>query len=68
MAVEKYEYKILKFDGKGWFLGGKLDLLEIEQDFNEMGQAGWELVSTMDTNEAQGATKWVVATFKRRLP
>jgi len=42
-----------------------LDLPDVESEFNQMGESGWELVPMLDTNDAYGSTKWVVATFKR---
>ncbi|MDB4662189.1 DUF4177 domain-containing protein [Verrucomicrobiales bacterium] len=62
--MQPYEYRIIKFDGKG-MLGGILDLPDVESEFNQMGESGWELVPMLDTNDAYGSTKWVVATFKR---
>ena len=62
--MEQYEYKLMKYDGKGLF-GGKFDLTEVDAEFNKMGKEGWELVSLMDTQEGYGKTKWIIATFKR---
>jgi len=65
LIMKKYEYRLKKYDAKGFFTGGELDLPDIESECNEMGQDGWELVSTITTNESIGATKWVVVTFRR---
>ncbi|MEM8955598.1 MAG: DUF4177 domain-containing protein [Verrucomicrobiota bacterium] len=46
-------------------LGGKVDLANIENEFNRMGEDGWELISVMDTNQELGSTRWIIATFKR---
>jgi hypothetical protein len=60
----KWEYKTIKLGTKG-FLGGKLDTNELENYMNELGRADWELVTAFDTNQECGATRDVVAIFKR---
>ena len=62
--MDLYEYCLKKYDAKG-LLGGKFDLAEVEAEFNQLGNEGWELVSFMDTSQDLGATKWIIATFKR---
>ena len=49
----------------GGFMGGKLETDEFDAQLNELGRQGWELVSVMDTNQSHGATRLVVAVFKR---
>jgi hypothetical protein len=39
----------------------------IDKEMNRMGQAGWELVSALDTNSSNGATRFVILIFKRPL-
>ena len=46
----KWEYKVIKTDTKGCFLGGKFDHNTFEQLLNEVGHQGWELVSAFGTN------------------
>jgi len=60
----KWEYKTITV-GSGGFLGGKVDVEEFDGKLNRLGELGWELVSVMDTNQGHGATRLVVATFKR---
>ncbi|MFS0839517.1 DUF4177 domain-containing protein [Paenibacillus sp. UNC499MF] len=65
--MERWEYQTLKFFTKGFFVGGKLDLDEFDQDLNEMGAQGWELISCFDTSQHQGSSKEVICVFKRKL-
>ena len=60
----KWEYKTIKFATKG-LSGGKLDEQKLDDFMNQLGEQGWELVSAFDTNQAYGATRDVVAVFKR---
>ncbi|EGL19764.1 MULTISPECIES: DUF4177 domain-containing protein [unclassified Paenibacillus] len=65
--MERWEYQTLKFFTKGFFVGGKLDLDEFDQNLNEMGAQGWELISCFDTSQYQGSSKEVICVFKRKL-
>lgn len=62
--MEKWEYKTLKFKTKGVF-GGIIDTEDFEYALNQLGDNGWELVSCFDTNQSQGASREVIAVFKR---
>ena len=61
----KWEYKLLKFNSTGW-TGGKIDIIQIENELNLLGDDGWELVSTFDSNEAGGVSKHYVYNLKRK--
>ena len=61
----KWEYQTIKINAKG-FLGGKFDEQQFDSMMNDMGAQGWELVSVFDTNQGYGATRDVVAVFKRQ--
>lgn len=63
MATQ-WEYKSVALAAHG-FLGGKLDLVAFDALLNTLGRDGWELVNAFDTNYGQGATRDVVAVFKR---
>ncbi|NLO34724.1 MAG: DUF4177 domain-containing protein [Clostridiaceae bacterium] len=65
--MEKYEYKTLFTDAKG-FLGGKVDQYEFQKNLDELGMQGWELVSTIATAQSYGSTRWLISVFKRQLP
>jgi hypothetical protein len=62
----KWEYSTVMFEASGW-LGGKLDGQKFNERLNGLGEEGWELVSVFDTNYGQGATRDVVAVFKRPI-
>jgi len=61
----KYEYKIVTNDIKGVF-SKKINVSEIENNYDKYGKDGWELVSIISNNDA-GYTRQIVATFKRKL-
>lgn len=61
-----WEYKTLEFSTTG-FSGGKLDINSFNSILNEHGRNGWELVSCFDTNQSYGASRSVIAVFKRSL-
>lgn len=60
-----WEYKTIKLDTYGFF-GAKVDHGRLEQEMNELGQQGWELVTTLDTNST-GTTTSIVLLLKRPL-
>jgi hypothetical protein len=64
--MTKWEYQTLKVEPGGWF-GGKVDTDDLRAEMNRMGAEGWELVSAFDTASGQGASREVVAIFKRPL-
>ena len=63
--MEKYEYKVVTFDTKG-FWGGIVETMQIEDQFNLLGDDGWEMVSCTSTNQSYGASKSIVCIFKRK--
>ena len=60
----KWEYRTMKV-ATGGFVGGKLDVTKLDGLMNSLGADGWELVSAFDTNQSYGASRDVVAVFKR---
>lgn len=62
--MPKFEYKVIEFK-PGGFWGTKLDAVDIETQLNKMGEEGWELLNSLDTNEYNGATKKLLFIFKR---
>lgn len=64
--MDKFEYKTLFTDAKGFF-GGKVDKSDYQFELNELGSQGWELVSTVATAQSYGSTRWIISTFKRRI-
>jgi len=59
-----WEYKTIKLGTQG-MLGGKLDEEKLDALMNKLGREGWELAAAFDTNQAYGASRDVVAIFKR---
>lgn len=64
--MEKFEYKTLFTDAKGVF-GGKINQLEYQNELNQLGSQGWELVSTVAAAQSYGSTRWIISTFKRKI-
>lgn len=64
--MDKFEYKTLFTDAKG-VLGGKFDQYAFQNELNELGSQGWELVSTVATAQSYGSTRWVISIFKRKI-
>ncbi|MEM9418508.1 MAG: DUF4177 domain-containing protein [Planctomycetota bacterium] len=62
----QWEYITLKYKATG-FMGGKVDEDDISRLLNLHGRDGWELVSTMDTNMADGQTRYLLFYLKRPL-
>lgn len=65
-----WEYKTLQLDfqsGSFFSMGGQFDAKILSTELNRLGWDGWELVSTFDTNNVQGATRFVIAVLKRPL-
>lgn len=64
--MEKLEYKTLFTDAKGVF-GGKINQLEYQNELNQLGSQGWELVSTVAASQSYSSTRWIISTFKRKI-
>ncbi len=64
--MDKFEYYTYKYDTEGW-MGGKVDVSELQADLNRLGEDGWELVSSPTTNQGQGYTRSMIMIFKRKL-
>ncbi len=62
--MNRWEYRTLKIDTSG-IMGGKIDEVSLDQQMNSLGMDGWELVAAFDTNRAEGASRHVLAIFKR---
>jgi hypothetical protein len=63
--MEKFEYKVVTYDPHGFF-GGNVKDYQIENQLNQLGNDGWELVGCTSSNQSYGATKSIVCIFKRR--
>ena len=63
--MDKFEYKTLFTKASG-FNGGKVDENMFQYELNELGQEGWELVSTVAPAQGFGDTRNLISIFKRR--
>jgi hypothetical protein len=63
--MDQFEYKTIFTDAKGFF-GGKIDQGFMDRQLNQLGDQGWELVSTFASNQSYGSTRWIVSVFKRK--
>ena len=64
--MDRWESQTIRFEVKG-VMGGILDIDAFQEELNQMGQEGWELVTCFDTNMSQGQSRYVIAVFKRKL-
>ena len=64
--MEKFEYHTFIYDTAG-FMGGKVDANDFQDRLNMLGSQGWELVSSVTTNQGQGFTRSIVSVFKRKV-
>lgn len=64
--MEKFEYYTFVYDTKG-FTGGKVDTEVFQEELNKLGSIGWELVSSLSTNQGNGYTRSIVSIFKRKV-
>ena len=62
---QKWQYHTLKLNTTGWFVAGTLDTDKLTECMNDLGASGWELVSAFDTNTSSGASRDVIALFKK---
>jgi len=63
--MESFEYKVMTYDTKGFF-GGNVEVQQIEDQLNLLGNDGWEMVSCTTTNQSYGSSKSIVCIFKRK--
>ncbi|MHB8130642.1 MAG: DUF4177 domain-containing protein [Mobilitalea sp.] len=64
--MDKFEYKTLFTDAKG-VLGGKVDQFAFQNELQELGLQGWELVNSVGTAQSYGSTRWIISIFKRKI-
>ena len=60
----KWEYKTVKFKTSG-LMGGKLDDTKLNNEMNQLGIQGWELVSSFSTSQSFGESRDIVLIFKK---
>ncbi|WP_046214343.1 DUF4177 domain-containing protein [Paenibacillus wulumuqiensis] len=62
--MSQWEYKTLKLPAAG-FINGRVDSHLLQEELNNLGFDGWELVSSFDTSISQGDLGEIVLIFKR---
>ena len=60
----KWEYKTVKFKTSG-LMGGKFDDNKLNNEMNQLGIQGWELVSSFSTSQSFGESRDIVLIFKK---
>ncbi len=63
--MKKWNYKVVEFDTKSSFMGGKVDRQMIENQLNELGKKGWEVISSFTTTQGNGYTRKIIYTCKK---
>lgn len=64
--MEKCEYYTLIIETKGMF-GGKINENQFLSELNRLGNEGWELISSVSTNQDFGSSRNVICIFKRKI-
>lgn len=62
--MKKFEYRILDV-AAGGFWTNTIDAQALTDKLNELGDEGWEVVSSVDMNRHQGQTKGILIMLKR---
>jgi hypothetical protein len=61
-----WEYKTIQVKTHG-ALGGLVDIDDFDSKLNELGQLGWELVTSTTVTQDLGSARRILAIFKRPL-
>ena len=65
--MKKFEYKTLVFEPGGkWVKVIQMETQELENQLNELGSNGWELINSSDY-ASEGYTQKVILYFKREI-
>jgi AraC-like DNA-binding protein len=64
--MKTFEYKTVEIKPVGKWIA-KYDFTLIDQQINELGKSGWELVSVVSKNVGYGSTESFIYTFKRAI-
>ncbi len=67
--MKRFEYKVLKKDISGGFFsgGGIVEVDELQKELDKLGNEGWELVNTFDTNMHEGKSRDVVLILRKNF-
>lgn len=62
--MQQFQYLTLRVRETG-LIGKRVNPKKLTKSLNELGEEGWELVNSFETNEDEGETKDVFLIFKR---
>ena len=62
---DQWEYKTIDYKQTSFF-GGSVKLEPLEEQLNELGRIGWELVSVVSNRRGSGAPGLVLVLKRRR--
>lgn len=49
------------------FLGGQINASQFVNELNRLGNDGWELISSVSTNQDFGSSRNIICIFKRKI-
>ena len=62
-TMQRWAYEVVKFDTTGFWVSGNVDEAALRSEMNRLGEEGWELTSSFDTDA--GARRYIILLFKR---
>jgi len=63
--MDTWEYQTIQVGTHG-AMGGIVDMAAFQNELNDLGRDGWELVTCFDTNMSYGQTRYIIGVFKRK--
>ncbi|MFD2571711.1 DUF4177 domain-containing protein [Spirosoma soli] len=64
--MKRFEYMTLDVPTQGLW-SNQINAQELTNKLNQLGAKGWEVISTVDLNRSQGATKSLLVMLKREI-
>lgn len=64
--MDKFEYKTVILDAEN-ILSEKVDKSAFQNELNELGSQGWELINSFPSAHHYGKTKFIISIFKRKI-
>ena len=65
--MDRFEYKTICLRTESYVLNNNFDPVYYESEFNALGKHGWELVTYAPIAQADGLTRFILVTFKRKI-
>ena len=60
----QWEYKSVKVPVQSW-MGSDVNTIALDDEFNRLGERGWEMIAAVELSAQGGASREIVAVFKR---